>query len=168
MPSQLMAIAGPLSGTPLLLTAPEISVGRDAANHLTLPDPSVSPRHCLITRVGARLTIVDLDPGNPTFVNGLPAGDRTLEDGDEIQIGGSMFVLQLADPEEGDISGGVRVQDGPALPPATIVMRREDVFTDAPFHRAVDPARVSRDLAALIRASGAITASADWWRSSGR
>ena len=39
MPPRLIAVAGPISGTPLPLTRHEISVGRDAANHLTLADP---------------------------------------------------------------------------------------------------------------------------------
>src|ERR1700730_19358330 len=101
MPPRLIAVAGPVRGTPLPLTRPELSVGRDDANQLTLADSSVSPRHCVFECGDGSVTIRDLDPGNPSFVNGLPAGDRTLEDGDQIQIGGAGFGVRLGD------SGGV-------------------------------------------------------------
>jgi transcriptional regulator with GAF, ATPase, and Fis domain len=158
MAPRLIAVAGPISGTPLPLTRHEISVGRDAANHLTLADPGVSPRHCVFVYGDTTVSIRDLDPGNPSFVNGLPAGNRTLEDGDQIQIGVSVFVLQLAEPEEVALPDSVWVEDRPPLPPATIVMSREDVFADAPFHHTASRERLSRDLAVLLRASAAISA----------
>jgi transcriptional regulator with GAF, ATPase, and Fis domain len=154
----LIAVAGPLSGTRLPLTGPEMSVGRDAANQLTLVDPSVSPRQCVFRLGDGRVTIRECDPGNPSFVNGLPAGDRTLQDGDQIQIGVSVFVLQLAEPGGVGSPGSVQVADGPPLPPTTIVMCREDMFADAQFHRTAPAHRVLRDLAVLIRASAAISA----------
>src|SRR5437867_11249394 len=95
----LIALAGPLSGTALTLDQPEISVGRDAANEVAIVDPSISPRHCVFVCRNGCVTIRDLDHGNPTFVNGLPSDGRTLEDGDEIQIGGSLFVLRLSEIE---------------------------------------------------------------------
>jgi hypothetical protein len=152
-----MAVAGPLSGTRLPLTGPDISIGCDTANQLTLADPSVSLRYCMFVSRDGRVTIRDLDPGNPSFVNGLPAGDRTLHDGDHIQIGGSVFVLQLPEPAVGSLDS-VQAEDGPPLGPTTLVMCREDVFADAPCHRTAPPRRLSRDLALLIRASAAISA----------
>ena len=158
MPPRLIAVAGPISGTPLPLTRHEISVGRDAANHLTLADPGVSPRHCVFVYGDTSVSIRNLNPGNPSFVNGLPAGNRTLEDGDQIQIGVSVFVLQLAEPEDVALPDSVWVEDGPPLAPPTIVMSREDVFADAPFHHTASRERLSRDLAVLLRASAAISA----------
>ena len=51
----------------------------------------------------------------------------------------------------------MRVKEGPAPAPSAIVMRREDVFADA-AHPAASVARLSPDLAALIRISAAISA----------
>jgi transcriptional regulator with GAF, ATPase, and Fis domain len=153
-----MAVAGPLSGTGLPLTGPETSVGRDTANQLTLADPSVSLRHCVFASRDGRVTMSDLDPANPSFVNGLPAGDRALQDGDQIQIGGSAFVLQLTEPGEVGSPGSVQVEDGPPLAPTTIVIRREEVFADAQSLHTTPAHRASRDLALLIRASAAISA----------
>jgi pSer/pThr/pTyr-binding forkhead associated (FHA) protein len=92
----LIAVAGPLSGASLPLTRAEISVGRDDTNDVALADQSVSPRHCLFACREGRVTIRDLDRGNPSFVDGLPASDQALQDGNQIQIGGSLFVLRLA------------------------------------------------------------------------
>ena len=158
MAPRLIAVAGPLSGTSVPMTGSELSVGRDDVNAVTLADASVSACHCVFACLDGRVTITDLDPANPSFVNGLPAsGDRSLEDGDQIQIGGSVFVLQLSEAGTVASPDSVRVEDGPPLAPP-IVMRREDVFADAQFHRTVPPDRLARDLAVLIRASATINA----------
>src|SRR5712671_4526989 len=94
---RLIALAGPLSGTSLPLVQGHTSIGRNNANHVALADRAVSPRHCLVIRHDGRLSIRDLDPGNRSFVNGMPADDRVLADGDEIQIGSSVFLLRLVD-----------------------------------------------------------------------
>jgi hypothetical protein len=104
------------------------------------------------------VTISDLDPGNPSFVNGLPAGARRLQEGDQIQIGGSVFVLRLAEPGEAGSPDTVRVEEGPPLAPATIVMSREDLFGGPPVHRAATADRLRLDLAVLLRVSGATSA----------
>src|SRR6266853_576308 len=101
MSPHLIAVAGPLSGTSLPLMQGETSIGRDNANHVALADRAVSSRHCLVVRRDGRLTIRDLDPGNRSFVNGMPADDRMLADGDEIQIGSSVFLLRLVDSPAG-------------------------------------------------------------------
>jgi transcriptional regulator with GAF, ATPase, and Fis domain len=169
VPPRLIAVAGPLSGTSLPLTQTETSIGRDNANHIGLADGSVSPRHCLLVFRDGRLMIRDLDRGNRSFVNGLPAEDRALEEGDEIQVGSSLFVLRLSDPQDdvtvrlksdtthhGNAADSVRVAEDAAPASAAIVMSREDVFGDFPVHAVETTTRVSRDLTALIRASAAI------------
>ena len=113
MAPRLIAIAGPLRGTSVPLTRSELSVGRDHVNAVTLADGSVSAYHCVFACADGRVTITDLDPTNPSFVNGLPAsGDRTLEDGDQIQIGASVFVLQLSEAGTVASPDSVRVEDG--------------------------------------------------------
>src|SRR5262245_34938538 len=94
---RLVAISGPLSSATVTLTRLETSVGRDDSNELVLVDPSVSPRHCVLVWRDGCLRITDAEQGNPTFVNGLPAGDRDIKDGDRIQVGSCVFRVQLAD-----------------------------------------------------------------------
>ncbi len=100
MSPSLIAIAGPLTGTTLPLGAPAVSIGRDDGNAIRLSDPAVSPRHCVLDRAGSGLTIRDLDTNNPTFVNGLSAGNGSLQDGDRLQIGTSVFIVKLGAPRK--------------------------------------------------------------------
>ena len=105
-----------------------------------------------------QVTIRDVDPANPSFVNGLPASERTLEHGDRIRIGSSTFVLTF-DHAATDRRPGRRGDhlDG-AEPRSMIVMRREDVLIGGPSASDVPPERLERDLAGLMRVSAAISA----------
>src|SRR2546428_8260254 len=149
MPLTLVAIGGPSAGRPLPLTGAEVSIGRDDANDIALADHLVSPRHCVLACAPDSVTVRDLDEKNPTFVNGLPSSERPMGDGDRIQIGDSLFVLRLAGiPGAGPIES-VRMEQGTVAARSTIVMRREDVFSEAGLRHA-SSARLARDLAALI------------------
>ena len=50
MDPKLVAISGSLKGTIFTLTKSEVSVGREAVNAISLNEPSISRRHCLIKR----------------------------------------------------------------------------------------------------------------------
>src|SRR5262245_65948084 len=89
----LIALAGPSEGATLTLDRLETSVGRDRRNRLVLADASVSSRHCVITSQKGQVTVRDLDPANPSIINGLPASGRTLGPADRLRIGGSTFTL---------------------------------------------------------------------------
>jgi Nif-specific regulatory protein len=156
--AKLVAVAGPLRGATVPLAESEIPVGRDDTNLIALADPSVSPRHCVLVCAAGTVSIRDLDSANPSFVNGLPASGQPLTDGDQMQIGESLFVLRFGDVEGGAAIDGVTVKDTPTLAPITIVMRREDVFAGGRPDQDATVSRLSRDLDALIRISAAISA----------
>jgi transcriptional regulator with GAF, ATPase, and Fis domain len=157
MQPRLVGVAGPLAGSSMPLNDGETSVGRDETSDLAIADPAVSPRHCVLAWRGGEVTVRDYDRHNPTFINGLPAGDQRLRDGDEIQIGDSLFVLrsEADEPRSPDL---FRVEPSLRPPPGMIVLRREDVFQTPASPRAVSPERLSRDLATLMRTSAAINA----------
>src|SRR5262245_52506455 len=100
MSARLHVMSGPLAGATLQLADCEHTIGRDETNRIALADPAVSPLHCTITRTDRGLLLKDFDSTNPTFVNGLPASDRILFNGDQIQIGGSLLVFSVMTPEE--------------------------------------------------------------------
>ena len=158
MIASLTAIGGPLAGASLPLGDLDVSVGRDETNVITLADSAVSPRHCVLARTPDGVAMRDLDPANPSFVNGLPASDRRLNDGDQIQIGESLFVLKLATGDESVPPEGVSVKEARAAAPFSCTLHREDVFASAPGGHENSAPRVSRDLDALIRIGGAINA----------
>jgi len=158
MIASLKAIGGSLAGMALPLSERDVSIGRDETNRIALADSAVSARHCVITCAADQIAIRDLDPTNPSFVNGLPAGERALTDGDQLQIGGSLFVLQLTRGDEPPAASTVNVDDASAAAPYSYILHREDVFA-SPRREQQDAAdRLSRDLEALIRISGAINA----------
>jgi hypothetical protein len=91
-----------------------------------------------------QVTIRDVDPANPSFANGLPASERTLEPGDRLRIGSSTFMLTF-----GPVAAADRVEAGeaPAEERPMLVMRREDAFLAGPPPGDVPPDRLARDLA---------------------
>jgi Nif-specific regulatory protein len=155
MRAGLVAVAGPLAGSNLPLSPGETSIGRDGSNALAIADLSVSPRHCVMVCADREVTIRDADRRNPTFVNGLPAGDRRLQDGDEIQIGDSLLVLRLDAGGESLTAVG-QVEETPEPPPGMVVLRREEVLEQSASSPGVSRERLARDLATLMRTSAAI------------
>src|ERR1051325_757992 len=107
---RLISISGALKGTTFALTQDEISIGRDLSNCVSLNDPSVSRRHCLIKKNGSTNSfhIVDLESYNGTFVNGVPVSEQALTHGDQIALGDLHFIflthddtIPMAAPPEG-------------------------------------------------------------------
>ena len=82
---------GPLKGSICALPEGDYSVGRQSTCNLNLEDHAVSRKHCLFIRSGRQCTVKDLESRNGTFVNGTPVTEHTLEQGDEIRIGASVF-----------------------------------------------------------------------------
>ena len=129
MSPHLRVMSGPLAGATLQLADREQTIGRDETNRIALADPAVSPVHCAITRTDLGLLLKDFDATNPTFVNGLPASDRILSNGDQIQIGGSLLVFSVTTPQENRESHLAKISHIDTLPPLSIVISRKDVVT---------------------------------------
>jgi Nif-specific regulatory protein len=156
MPLALVVMSGPLGGATLPLTDAETSIGRDPSNRLSIADHAVLPEHCVILNEGGRVTIRDRDPSNPSFVNALPSSDRPLQDGDQIQVGESLFVLRIdGEAAAAPASATIAERSVPSL--STTVMRREDVIADAAVE-GLPASRLARDFAAFIRTTAAINA----------
>ena len=66
-----------------------MSVGRDPANGIVLPDPSVSTRHAELARLRDGWRLTDLGSTNGTTVNGHSVDGRgvTLRGGEQITLG---------------------------------------------------------------------------------
>ena len=123
MTARLTAISGTLKGTTFALTQDEVSIGRDLSNSVSINDPSISRRHCLIRKNGSSngFHVVDLQSYNGTFVNGLPVADRALTHCDQIALGDLRFIfLTHDDTVPGD--------DGDLITGSTIRLEREQAF----------------------------------------
>lgn len=73
------------------------TIGRSAGNTVAVRDELVSRNHALIRREGDEFVLVDLGSANGTFVNERPiSGPTTLNDDDELKVGGAVFRVQYA------------------------------------------------------------------------
>jgi transcriptional regulator with GAF, ATPase, and Fis domain len=158
MKHRLVARDGPLKGSVFALDDSEFSVGRNPTNRLSVSDPSLSRQHCVIAGRGGRFEIRDHESRNGTFVNGVPVHERVLADGDEIQIGNSLFLF-LAEETLAAPIPSVRLDERSPLSGATVVLRSEDSRYFQPEKTATSPlpaVRVARDLKALLKIGTAV------------
>jgi DNA-binding NtrC family response regulator len=138
MTPTLVALAGPLCGESFRLEEPDTTIGRHAGANLSVPDYLMSRRHCLLQRQNGRVTLRDLGSSNGTFVNGIPAHERTLQHGDRIRAGNSVLLFLLpqaampapdaegpnvsaADERTGRVTRPADAADRPGELPAAIV-----------------------------------------------
>jgi hypothetical protein len=153
MAARLIAIAGPLKGGAFPIHVAEFGIGRDASSSLCLDDHAVSRKHCVISKDAERFRVRDLQSRNGTLVNQRPIAEEVLESGDELQVGGSVFVFVL----EAD-SPGAKSRRNVSISTATQtqILRPEDSIFFRP-ERLVGKSRPERDLAALLRISTEIS-----------
>src|ERR1700730_16716660 len=124
---RLAAIGGPLRDSVFPLTDGILSIGRELSNRLSIDDGLVSPRHCEVTLEGDRCTLRDLGSLTGTFVNGLPVVERPLVDGDQIAIGGSVFLFFHEEASEAHPNAFELDDDGAEATADTTRLRREDM-----------------------------------------
>lgn len=74
-----------------------LRIGRSITANIQLDDPMISRKHAVIGRHDGAVRVLDDRSLNGVFVNGERVAEhRTLQDRDEVQIGG--FVLRLVLP----------------------------------------------------------------------
>jgi transcriptional regulator with GAF, ATPase, and Fis domain len=141
MDPRILIINGLKKGTTFPLTADETTIGRESANVIALPFPSVSRRHCVIRREGDEFKIRDLDSANGTFVNGIPVKEQTLSDSDQLRLGGIELLFLLEEREETTSGRLVQLDDSNPvneslrqLRPETLLPETERTLAHAPEH----------------------------------
>jgi pSer/pThr/pTyr-binding forkhead associated (FHA) protein len=163
MNPRLVATAGPLKGTIFELADQEVTIGRDPSNRFCIGSRSVSRRHCLIKREAGQFLVHDLDSHNGTFVNELPVKERSLQDGDQIQIG-STLLLFLLEEEEPPSSTPIQLDEDKLVTLSTVRLGKEEALylqPDKVLERLPPTARIARDLNALLKVSTAINSVRD-------
>jgi len=151
---RLLAIAGPSKDLTFALPGGEIHIGRDPSNLLSISDPSLSRRHCALSRDSDGYKIRDLDSRNGTSVNGVAVKEARLRHGDQISVGDSIFLLLLHEDAEESTAGGIEYED--SLTQATAQLRPQDVLylqPDRILKQLPANSRVARDLNALLKIS---------------
>jgi transcriptional regulator with GAF, ATPase, and Fis domain len=159
---RLLALSGPLRDSTFVLSGEEIPVGRDSSNSLTISDPALSRRHCIITRHETGFKIRDLNSRNGTFVNGTAVKESLLQHGDQISIGDSSFRLLLTDDGEEFIVGQVEFED--RVTHATAKLRPQDILylqPDKILKELPSSSRLGRNLNALLKLSRVVHSTRD-------
>ena len=70
-----------------------VTVGRDLANEICLTDLETSRKHCRISINGNAAQLVDLESSNGTFLNGKSITSSSLNIGDHLNVGQTVFVV---------------------------------------------------------------------------
>lgn len=104
MKGYLIAEEGPLSGLVIRLEeGSEWIIGRDPSSSQVLEDPMVSRKHLICRLTGQGFVVENLSITNPASINGNPIVDPvTLEEGDILQIGNTLFKFSETDPSYSD------------------------------------------------------------------
>src|SRR5881394_2359418 len=74
-----------------VFVSPELTIGRDAANLICVPEQAVSREHARIHSTDGRWLLQDLGSRNGTMVDGSYVGEVELEPNHEIRVGDAMF-----------------------------------------------------------------------------
>jgi len=95
---RLEILNGGFEGMSYALSDQEIVIGRNPTTNITLLDEGISREHALVLydEDGPGYVIEDLQSTNGTKVNGKRVRSALLVDGDQIQIGQTLFRFVLA------------------------------------------------------------------------
>lgn len=96
----LLGLAGRDMGRRFLLAQRKVSIGRSEQADVIIDDDDASRFHCEITAHPAGVMLHDLQSTNGTKVNGQQVTQQLLTDGDQIQIGSSVFRFTRANHVE--------------------------------------------------------------------
>ena len=107
MQPRLVAVSGPLKGSIFPLPEGASALGRASSCYVHLADSAASREHCVFRVASGRCTLRDSQSHNGTFVNGQPVAEKEILEGDQIRIGGSVFLYLTSD-------------DGPAHVPRSV------------------------------------------------
>ncbi len=158
---RLEAVSGPVEGRIFSLEEGELSIGREPSNLISLLDPLVSRRHCVVRRDGPDVRLEDLDSRNSTFVNGVPVKERVLVHGDQVRVGNSIFVFHGSNDEAAHTSS-LRVGDSATPGGPTVILRKENaVYLQASQAGLPSSARTVRDLNVLLNFSRTLSSVRD-------
>ncbi|MGP0021291.1 MAG: sigma 54-interacting transcriptional regulator [Candidatus Sulfotelmatobacter sp.] len=164
MRPRLLVIAGPAKDSTIPLPDGEGMLGRDPTNAVSVPDASVSRKHCLLRREeDDRFQIKDLDSRNGTLVNGLAVKEQWLRHGDEIATGDSVFLFLLEDEDRAFPASRVEFDDSRPTAETKLIHPKEALYLqpDRLLRELPASSPVARNLNALLKISRVVHAIRD-------
>jgi len=160
---RLLVLSGPLKDSTIPLSEGEVTIGREASNAISITDPSVSRKHCLLSGQDGRFLVRDLDSRNGTLVNGSGVEEQWLQHGDEIAAGDSSFLFLLQDEQTAPAAGRVEFEEALFTAETTVLHPRDVVYLqpDRLLRELPATSRVARNLNALLKISRVVHAIRD-------
>lgn len=98
----LILRTGQAKGASWPITHIPLVIGRERSCSVSLRDSLVSRRHCEILLQDQIIELKDLGSSNATLVNGEPVRTGTLDFGDEVTVGRTVFEVARAVPQAGE------------------------------------------------------------------
>lgn len=95
----LAVLEGKDSGKMFRVEHPSVVIGRGEGD-IQIDDPEVSRRHVRLVTHGARIVLQDLGSTNGTFVDERKISEAEIENRAEFRVGGTRFMLILAETGE--------------------------------------------------------------------
>jgi transcriptional regulator with GAF, ATPase, and Fis domain len=159
---RLLVLSGPLKDATIPLPEDEVTIGRESSNGIPITDPSVSRKHCRLSREGGRFRVRDLESRNGTLVNGTGIEEEWLKHGDEISAGDSSFLF-LEEDDLPALASRVEFEEARATAETTIIHPRDVVYLQPERLLLELPAtsRVAQNLNALLKISRIVHAIRD-------
>ncbi len=93
--ARLTIRSGPLLGSEFPVARPMLALGRSNLCDITLPDARASRQHARLEWRRDGLYLVDTNSTNGTYVNGHRIQQVRLRGGEQIQISGTVFTIDL-------------------------------------------------------------------------
>lgn len=109
---RLYLAAGAVELRTVAIVANMLTIGRRPYNDVQLDDLTVSGEHALVRVRNGEVAIHDLGSRNGTMVNGLPIKQRTLVDGDIVDIGIYRLRFEAARSSAAEAGGSAPGQQG--------------------------------------------------------
>ena len=120
--------SGPIPGSSYYLDKPEVSMGRDLANDIPVPDAEISRRHARFIVKPDGVYIEDLGSTNGTFLNGVRlSAPKRLSNGDLVTLAEST-VMSFEWEDAQQAAAYTPTYGAPATQPEPVQPKREPVY----------------------------------------
>jgi ABC-type multidrug transport system ATPase subunit/pSer/pThr/pTyr-binding forkhead associated (FHA) protein len=95
--SMIRFIDGPLAGQTVALNKPQLTLGREPTNDISINEPTVSRQHARLTQGPHGWVLEKINPNNTLRVNGRDVTQSALNNGDTVLLGPISFqFLEMA------------------------------------------------------------------------
>ncbi len=106
---KLVVLSEPLRGQTFQLVNDTYTIGRVESCNICIPDPTISSKHCTLTRLpDGKYQVTDHGSTNGTRVNGMRIEEQALANSDILQLGGVEMLFDFGGAKAGTAALGTQ------------------------------------------------------------